>query len=52
MKFVDFENQICLVTGAGSPTGIGFNTAKTLAVLEARSPLLLQRIGSMSGQKN
>ena len=33
MKFVDFENRVCLVTGAGSPTGIGFNTAKTLGGL-------------------
>ncbi|MBR0456482.1 MAG: SDR family oxidoreductase [Firmicutes bacterium] len=33
MKFVDFENQVCLVTGAGSPTGIGFNTAKILGGL-------------------
>lgn len=33
MKFVDFENQVCLVTGAGSPTGIGFHTAKILGGL-------------------
>ena len=33
MKFVDFENRVCLVTGAGSPTGIGFNTAKILGGL-------------------
>lgn len=33
MQFVDFENQVCLVTGAGSPTGIGFNTAKILGGL-------------------
>ena len=36
MKFVDFENQVCLVTGAGSPTGIGFNTAKILGGLGGR----------------
>ncbi|MBQ9060094.1 MAG: SDR family oxidoreductase [Firmicutes bacterium] len=33
MKFVDFENRVCLVTGAGSPTGIGFNAAKILGGL-------------------
>ena len=33
MKFVDFENRVCLVTGAGSPTGIGFSTAKILGGL-------------------
>ena len=33
MKFCDFENRVCLVTGAGSPTGIGFNTAKILGGL-------------------
>ena len=33
MKFVDFENRVCLVTGAGSSTGIGFNTAKILGGL-------------------
>lgn len=25
-SFVNFKNQACLVTGAGSETGIGFNT--------------------------
>ncbi len=33
MQFVDFENRVCLVTGAGSPTGIGFSTAKILGGL-------------------
>ena len=28
-----FENQVCLITGAGSPTGIGFATAKDLGLL-------------------
>ena len=36
MKFVDFENRVCLVTGAGSPTGIGFSTAKILGGLGDR----------------
>ncbi len=32
-QFINFENQICLVTGTGSPTGIGFQTAKILGEL-------------------
>lgn len=36
MKFVDFENKVCLVTGAGSPSGIGFSTAKILGALGGR----------------
>ena len=36
MKFVDFENRVCLVTGVGSPTGIGFSTAKILGGLGGR----------------
>ncbi|MEG0662436.1 MAG: SDR family NAD(P)-dependent oxidoreductase, partial [Anaerovoracaceae bacterium] len=32
-KFIDFEGKICLVTGAGSPTGIGFHTAKIMGEL-------------------
>ena len=28
--FVDFEGQICIITGAGSTSGIGFETAKIL----------------------
>ena len=34
-SFIDFEGQVCLVTGAGSPTGIGFQTAKILGELGA-----------------
>ena len=52
MKFVDFENRVCLVTGAGSPTGIGFSTAKILGGLGGGSPSLLQRIGFMRGWMN
>lgn len=33
MKFVDFSGQVCLVTGAGSEAGIGFNTARILGDL-------------------
>jgi len=32
-KFIDFTDQICLITGAGSPNGIGFETAKILGDL-------------------
>ena len=31
--FVNFDNQLCVVTGAGSPTGIGFSAAKILGEL-------------------
>ena len=34
--FITFENKICLVTGAGSENGIGFNTARILGELGAR----------------
>lgn len=34
-SFVNFENQVCLITGAGSPWGIGFATAKILGRLGA-----------------
>lgn len=33
--FINFDGQVCLVTGAGSPTGIGFSTAKILGALGA-----------------
>lgn len=39
-KFVDFEDQVCLVTGAGSATGIGFATAKILGSLGAKVALV------------
>lgn len=34
-KFADFEGLVCLVTGAGSDTGIGFSTARILGELGA-----------------
>lgn len=34
-KFIDFDAQVCLVTGAGSGSGIGFQTAKILGELGA-----------------
>ena len=37
--FVNFEGQVCLVTGAGSASGIGFETAKLLGGLGARIAL-------------
>lgn len=38
--FINFENQVCLVTGAGSETGIGFCTAKILAGLGGKIALI------------
>ena len=38
--FINFEGQVCLVTGAGSPTGIGFSTAKILSSLGAKVALV------------
>lgn len=38
--FISFENQTCLITGAGSPTGIGFSTAKILGSLGAKVALV------------
>lgn len=32
-NFIDFKDQICVITGAGSPAGIGFNTARILGQL-------------------
>jgi 3-oxoacyl-[acyl-carrier protein] reductase len=32
-KFIDFTNQVCLITGAGSREGIGFETARQLGDL-------------------
>jgi 3-oxoacyl-[acyl-carrier protein] reductase len=32
-QFIEFKNQVCLVTGAGSPSGIGFETARILGEL-------------------
>lgn len=36
---MDFIGQACLITGAGSPTGIGFQTAKILGRLGAKVAL-------------
>ncbi len=40
MSFVDFSDQVCLVTGAGSETGIGFCSAKILGGLGAKIALI------------
>lgn len=40
MSFINFKDQVCLVTGAGSPTGIGFSTAKILGALGAKVALV------------
>ncbi|HIU26649.1 MAG TPA: SDR family oxidoreductase [Candidatus Copromorpha excrementigallinarum] len=38
-RFIDFENQVCLITGAGSPRGIGFQTGRILGGLGAKTVL-------------
>lgn len=38
--FVDYRNRICLITGAGSPSGIGFATAKIMSALGAKTALV------------
>jgi len=40
MDFVDFSGQVCLVTGAGSDTGIGFCTARLLGRLGGKVALV------------
>ena len=32
-QFLDFTDKVCLVTGAGSENGIGFQTARILGIL-------------------
>ena len=39
-SFIDFNDQVCLITGAGSETGIGFNTAKILGQLGGKIALV------------
>ena len=39
-SFVNFRDQVCLITGAGSETGIGFNTGKILGSLGGRIALI------------
>ena len=34
-QFINFDDQVCLITGAGSATGIGFQTARILGELGA-----------------
>lgn len=38
--FMNFKDQVCLITGAGSPNGIGFCTAKILGGLGAKVALI------------
>ncbi len=38
-SFVNFNDQVCLITGAGSPNGIGFATGKILGRLGAKVAL-------------
>ena len=38
--FINFKDQVCLITGAGSPNGIGFASAKILGALGAQVALI------------
>ena len=38
--FINFDGQVCLVTGAGSASGIGFNTARILGGLGAEIAII------------
>ncbi len=38
--FVEFKNQVCVITGAGSPNGIGFSAAKILGGLGGRIAII------------
>lgn len=38
--FASFENRVCIVTGAGSPTGIGFSAAEIMGGLGAEIALV------------
>ena len=38
--FIDYRNRVCLITGAGSPNGIGFATAKIMSALGAKTALV------------
>lgn len=38
--FIEFENQVSVITGAGSEFGIGFNTAKILGNLKSKVILI------------
>ena len=39
-KFMSFNNQVCLITGAGSNSGIGFSSAKILGELGGKIALI------------
>ena len=39
-SFINFTDQVCLVTGAGSPSGIGFSAAKILGGLGGKIALI------------
>jgi 3-oxoacyl-[acyl-carrier protein] reductase len=51
-QFMDFKDMVCLVTGAGSETGIGFASASLLASLGARIALIstTDRIFARTGE--
>lgn len=52
-KTMNFENQVCVITGAGSPEGIGFATARLLGnlggtiILIATTERIFQRVETL-----
>ncbi len=53
-QFMDFKGKVCFVTGAGSPDGIGFATAKMLGSLGAALVLVstTRRISDRASELN
>ncbi|MEG0830246.1 MAG: SDR family NAD(P)-dependent oxidoreductase [Anaerovoracaceae bacterium] len=55
-QFIEFKNQVCVVTGAGSPTGIGFQTAALLGqlggtiILVSTTDRIYQRAAELKAQ--
>ena len=53
-NFIDFTGRVCLVTGSGSPTGIGFETARIIGelggtvVLVATTDRIHQRVAELA----
>ncbi|MGL4485408.1 MAG: SDR family NAD(P)-dependent oxidoreductase [Anaerovoracaceae bacterium] len=53
-KFIDFSGEVALVTGAGSETGIGFETAKIIAdlggivILTATTDRIFDRVNELN----
>jgi 3-oxoacyl-[acyl-carrier protein] reductase len=53
-KFIDFTGRVCLITGSGSPTGIGFETARIIGelggtvILVATTDRINQRVAELA----